>query len=289
MWTRRGVLGGLAVTIAAGTAVAVQGFGLEPYARAKVVRYRVPLRGLAPDARIRIAVLADVHAGEPGFPVSRVRETVEATNALAPDLICLLGDYCGGAGARQRLEPPVFAAAVASLRAPLGRYAVFGNHDYWDGIMPFRTAFTAAGIPILENARVKLGTGPSAFWLAGVASTIAIPLGERRYEGLDDLPGTLEHITDTAPIILLAHEPDIFPRVPPRVGLTISGHTHGGQVRLFGWSPIVPSDYGNRYAYGHVVENGRHLVVSGGLGTSIMPVRLGVPPEITLIEVTGAV
>jgi hypothetical protein len=97
-------------------------------------------------------------------------------------------------------------------------------------------------------------------------------------------------VTDNAPVILLAHEPDIFPRVPGRVALTLSGHTHGGQVRLFGYSPVVPSRYGNRYAYGHVTEarahspaRPRHLVVSGGLGCSIMPVRVGVPPEITVV------
>ena len=91
-------------------------------------------------------------------------------------------------------------------------------------------------------------------------------------------------MADDAPVILLAHEPDIFPQVPERVSLTLSGHTHGGQVRLLGYSPMVPSQYGNRYAYGNVVEEGRHLIVSGGLGTSILPVRFGVPPEIVLLD-----
>ncbi len=91
-------------------------------------------------------------------------------------------------------------------------------------------------------------------------------------------------MTDDAPALLLAHEPDVFPRVPARVALTLAGHTHGGQVRVFGFSPIVPSDFGNRYAYGHVVQDGRHLIVSGGLGNSVLPVRFGVPPEITLVR-----
>ena len=91
---------------------------------------------------------------------------------------------------------------------------------------------------------------------------------------------------DGEPVILLAHEPDIMPRVPDRVSLVMSGHTHGGQVRLFGWSPVVPSRYGNRYAYGHVREQ-CDLIVSGGLGCSIMPVRFGVPPEIVLVSITG--
>jgi predicted MPP superfamily phosphohydrolase len=95
-------------------------------------------------------------------------------------------------------------------------------------------------------------------------------------------------VTDDAPVILLAHEPDIFPRVPEQVSLTLSGHTHGGQVRLFGYSPVVPSRFGNRYAYGHIVESGRSLIVSGGLGCAILPVRFGVPPEIVLIDVGTA-
>ena len=73
--------------------------------------------------------------------------------------------------------------------------------------------------------------------------------------------------------------------MPARVALTLSGHTHGGQVRLFGYSPIVPSGYGNRFAYGHVVETGRNLIVSGGLGCSILPIRFGVPPEIVEVEI----
>jgi predicted MPP superfamily phosphohydrolase len=94
-------------------------------------------------------------------------------------------------------------------------------------------------------------------------------------------------VSDDAPVILMAHEPDIFPRVPERVALTVSGHTHGGQVRIFGYAPIVPSSFGNRYVYGHVVEDDRNLVVSAGLGCSGVPVRFGAPPEIVMIELTA--
>jgi predicted MPP superfamily phosphohydrolase len=93
-------------------------------------------------------------------------------------------------------------------------------------------------------------------------------------------------VTDDAPVILLAHEPDIAMRVPPRVSLQLSGHTHGGQVRLLGWSPVVPSRYGNLLAYGHARIN-CDVVVSGGLGCSIMPFRLGVPPEIVEVTLGG--
>ena len=143
-----------------------------------------------------------------------------------------------------------------------------------------------AGLSVLENDALRLVKDGRPFWLLGLGDQIAL-LRKPRLLGIDDLPGTLAKLTDDAPAILLAHEPDIFPKVPARVALTLSGHTHGGQVRLFGYSPVVPSRFGNRYAYGHVVENGRHLVVSGGLGTSIAPIRFGVPPEIVLVALGG--
>jgi predicted MPP superfamily phosphohydrolase len=104
--------------------------------------------------------------------------------------------------------------------------------------------------------------------------------------GTDDLPGTLAKITDDAPLILMAHEPDIAVKVPERVSLMLSGHTHGGQVRLFGYSPVVPSRYGNRFAYGHIREQ-CDVIVSGGLGCSILPLRIGVPPEIVVVTLRG--
>lgn len=116
-----------------------------------------------------------------------------------------------------------------------------------------------------------------------------MPRGRGRFDGADDLPGTLARIPDDGnPVLLLAHKPDIFPQVPARVSLTLSGHTHGGQVALpvLG-RPIVPSSCGERFAYGHIVEDDRHLIVSGGLGCSMPPVRFGVPPEIILIELGG--
>jgi predicted MPP superfamily phosphohydrolase len=193
----------------------------------------------------------------------------------------------------RRVGMAEIAPVLAQLRAPLGVYSILGNHDWWDdadaqrertGPAAAARVLRDAAIPVLENDVVRLEKDGHGVWLAGLGDQIAFVLGPRRFQGLDDLPGTLAKIGDDAPVILLAHEPDIFPTVPERVALTLSGHTHGGQVRLFGYSPMVPSDYGNRYAYGHVVEDGRHLIVSGGLGTSILPVRFGVPPEIVLLE-----
>ncbi len=268
-------------------------FAIEPRFRLVVTRYRLTPPAWPTAMRaIRLAVIADVHACDPWMPVSRVEQIVSVTNELAPDAILLLGDYVAGMRRfRTAIVPPgEWGRAFADLHAPLGVYGVAGNHDWWHDIAGVRRAFANNHIPLMENEAVRLepADGP-AFWLAGLGDQLAHPLGRARYRGEDDLPGTLARIPeDGAPIVLMAHEPDIFPNVPERVSLTLSGHTHGGQVDLpLIGRPVVPSVYGERYAYGHIVERNRHLLVSGGLGCSIVPVRFGVPPEIVLIELGG--
>ena len=136
-------------------------------------------------------------------------------------------------------------------------------------------------IPILENDAVLLGHAGQQFWLAGLGDQLAYRLGRGRFRGVDDLPGTLARVTTDDPGGFARPRAGHFPEVPPRVALTLAGHTHGGQIRMpFVWPRFVPSQYGARFAYGHIIESDRHLIVSGGLGTSIIPARFGVPPEI---------
>jgi hypothetical protein len=133
---------------------------------------------------------------------------------------------------------------------------------------------------VLENEAVRIEREGRGFWLGGVAD-----LWTRR----PDVEGTLRQVNTDDPVILFTHNPDIFPNVPARVALTVAGHTHGGQVNLpFLGRPVVPSKFGQRYAFGHVVEGGRHLFVSGGVGTSIIPVRFRVPPEIVILKLEPA-
>ena len=291
--TRRGFFKGLLGITLAGLFSAVYGFFIEPAWRFRVRRWQVT----APDwpaLPVRILAISDLHLGEPYVGLDRLSRIVARANALNADLVVLLGDYAAG---HRFISAPVriadAAPVLAGLRAKLGVYAILGNHDWWDdrtaqkrgsGPNLYATALEAAGIPVLSNRAVRVRD----FWLAGLEDQLALLRKEKGIVGLDDLPGTLAQVTDEAPVILLAHEPDIFPKVPGRVALTLSGHTHGGQLRLFGWSPVVPSRYGNRYAYGHVHEEGRSLVVSGGIGCSILPIRFGVPPEITLVELGPA-
>ena len=140
----------------------------------------------------------------------------------------------------------------------------------------------------VENQAVRLIHKGAPVWIAGLGDQLAIPLRGGGFKGVDDLGKTTAALADDAPAILMVHEPDIFPQVPARYAATFAGHTHGGQVYLpvLG-RPVVPSRFGQRYAYGHIEEAGRQMVVSGGLGCSIAPVRFRVPPEIVVVTLQG--
>jgi predicted MPP superfamily phosphohydrolase len=284
--TRRGlVLGGLGLVGLSGGGTAAYAAGIE--AQSLVVTNYRPVPPTWPAAkRLTITVIADLHAGGPNMGVEHIRRVVDTANPLKSDLIVILGDYFATHRfVTEKVPHPVWAAELARLQAPLGVWAIYGNHDWWYDIDGVRSALAKVGIPVLENDAVLLGQGSNRFWLAGIGDQIAYRLGHNQFRGVDDLPGTLARIRTDDPVILLVHEPDIFPNVPDRVALTLAGHTHGGQLRLpFIWPAFVPSAYGSRFAYGHIVEDGRHMVVSGGLGTSIVPARLGVPPEIVRIQ-----
>ena len=251
-----------------------------------VTRYRLTPPGWPKNLRLSIAVITDLHAGGPNMGRVRVAEVVDAANAQRCDLTVILGDFFATHRfITEHVPPPVWAAELARLRSPLGVYAVYGNHDWWFNIEGVRRALAKVGIPGMQNDAVRLNWQGGRFWLAGLGDQLAHWIGPRQFIGVDDLPGTLARIDTDDPIILLAHEPDIFAKVPERVSLTLAGHTHGGQIRLPFVPPYwTPSRYGARYAYGHIVENGRHMIVSGGLGCSKVPLRLGVPPEIVRVE-----
>jgi hypothetical protein len=285
---RRLVLGGittLAMPALIGSAGAAYAFGVEPF-ELRITRYRITPPGWPAKQRLSVAVVTDLHAGGPNMGLARVRQVVDAAQAERADLIVILGDYFATHHfITERVPHPVWAGELARLTAPLGVYAILGNHDWWTDIGGTRAALAHVKMPVLENDARLIGEPGARFWLLGLGDTIAYRLGRGRFRGVDDLPGTLARITTDDPAILLVHEPDIFPKVPERISLTLAGHTHGGQIRVpFIWQRYVPSGYGARFAYGHIIEGGRHMIVSGGLGTSYVPARLGVPPEIVRIE-----
>jgi predicted MPP superfamily phosphohydrolase len=300
MITRRGLLTFLFASLASLTASAAYAVGYGPLQTPRITRYRLTPRGWPNGHKLTMAVLSDIHVVDPWMGAERLQRIVAQTNALDADIILLLGDFVSGMR-KYRLDsvpPAVWGPVLGQLQAPLGVHAVLGNHDWWEDHrvqttregMPFaRDALNQAGIMVYHNEAVRLVHRGRGFWLAGLGDQIALPTGRpHRWQNLADLPGTLGQCTSEEPILMMAHEPDIFARMPDRVSLTLSGHTHGGQVNVFGWRPVVPSHFGQRYAYGHIREDNRDLIVSGGLGCSIAPIRVGVPPEILLIELGTA-
>jgi uncharacterized protein len=284
--TRRRVLTGAAGLFGLSTAATGVYAGVIEPNGLTVTRYAPAPPGWPMGRKLSITVIADLHAGGPDMRLEHVRRVVDRASELQSDIVLMLGDFIASYRfAIEHIPDPVWAAELARLKAPLGSWAILGNHDWWHDLKGVRGALAGANIPILENDAVLLGPEGRKFWVAGIGDQIAIPLGHGKFRGVDDLPLMMSRITTDDPVLLMVHEPDIFPRVPERVALTLAGHTHGGQIRLpFIWPHFVPSRYGARYAYGHVVEDDRHLIVSGGLGTSIIPARLGVPPEIVHIE-----
>jgi len=309
--SRRTFLRGLLALGAAGTSLG--GYALAEPFRLRVTSYSMTPRGWPTGLRLKLAVISDLHVVEPWMGLARVRQIVARTNALDADAILLLGDYVPSSGMRKwarRVGGAVvdhddWARELARLAAPLGVHAVLGNHDWWESddvqirhlpSTPAGEALSRCGIAVHENSALRLKKDGLPFWLCGLGDQWAYyMIGDRpptrgSYIGTDDVEGMLARVTDAAPVIMMAHEPDIFAQMGPaseRVALMLSGHTHGGQVRVLGYAPTVPSAYGQRYVYGHIVEEDRHLVVSSGLGCSGLPIRFGVPPEVVVIELGG--
>ena len=231
---------------------------------------------------LRIAVLSDIHVDNWFITDKKLRTIVQRTNQLNPDLIVILGDYMSSDGwVRRRVEPEVFCPVLKDLHAPLGVYSVLGNHDWWYGGIKVRRGLEQNGIKVLENESVGLNARGTSLWLVGLADLWTRP---------QRISETVAKVPEGQPLIGLAHNPDIFPNVPPRVELLLAGHTHGGQVRFPLLGPVVESsDYGDRWVRGHVFEDNHHLFVTTGIGTSIVPVRFGVPPEIVLLTVKSGV
>jgi len=272
-WARRI---GAAVLVAA-LACGVWAFALEP-ASLSTRHHRLVIPDWSREfAGLRVAVLADLHVGSPFNGIGKLGKIVDATNGLRPDLVLIAGDLViHGVPGGTFVAPEDTAAVLARLSAPLGVWATLGNHDWWFDARRTIVALERHRIGVLEDRAVRIRRGNAHFWLVGISDF---------WGGRHDARAAMTAVVDDAPVLMFTHNPDVFPGISERFSLLIAGHTHGGQVRvpLLG-RPIIPSRYGQRFAYGHVVEGGRHLFVSPGLGTSILPVRFGVPPEVTVLE-----
>jgi hypothetical protein len=200
---------------------------------------------------------------------------VDRVNELEPDLVLIAGDLVIDNVLAGRFVPPEEIVEILADLEPRGAvFAVLGNHDRWLSADRVTAALEGIGITVVENRAARVSLDGHGVLVAGVSDY---------WTGHPDLDLALVEAAQE-PVLLVTHNPDIFPEVPSRVSLTLAGHTHGGQVVLPFLGPVItPSRYGPRYASGHIVEEGRHLFVTTGVGTSRLGVRFRVPPEIALL------
>jgi len=226
-----------------------------------------------------IALLSDFHY-DPYFSVHPLKTAIAMVNDLHPDLIALAGDfvsmpwsYQNDDAAAESAEP--CARLLRQMRAPHGLWAVMGNHDYFTNPRRVTSALQSEGIKVLANQSVAIERDGARFWLSGVNDVLS---------GTAQLDQTLLNIPVGEATILLAHEPDyadFVARSP--VDLQLSGHSHGGQVRLPFVRPLYLPDLARKYPMGMYRIGPLTLYTNSGLGTVGLPIRLNCPPEITLL------
>lgn len=245
---------------------------LEAY-RFRVDTIDAPLPGLR--TPLHAAWLCDMHFG-PFIRAGSIAKWVDSALDLAPDVILLGGDMVD---VRSHDDLAPLLEHLARLEAPLGVFAIWGNHDvrrFRSARPVFEAMLAQAGITVLRNSSTRLRDDLHLMGLDDLRT------------GRPDLAATLDDMPDGVGTVLLSHNPDVLPEVPTSVGLTLCGHTHGGQVRLPGIGPLVTSShYGSRFAHGWVDGPARGYV-SRGLGVSQLPIRLNCPPELTSLRLTPA-
>jgi predicted MPP superfamily phosphohydrolase len=224
---------------------------------------------------VRAVLISDIHVAGPDMPPSRLERIVGQINALQPDLVLIAGDFVGDKDVGTRTySAEQIAAPLGQLRPRLGTFAVLGNHDHWRAASAIRTALERDRVRVLDNEAARAGP-------------LAIGGLDDDFIGQDDMPTTLAAMRRLPGIrVLLSHSPDPFATLADDVALMLAGHTHCGQIRL----PIIgaisyESRYGDRYGCGRIDERGRTLIVGAGLGTSILPLRLGAVPDLWVVTI----
>lgn len=255
----------------------LEGFVVEPR-MIDVVETTVRVKGLPDEFNgFRICQVTDIHHSL-FVSLEYIKGVIEEANKLAPDLVVLTGDYVDADW--QYLAPVI--ETLTSLKARHGIMAILGNHEYYMRKDYAEDVIRSHNIPLLKNSHAYIESGRSALCFAGVSDLI---------KDAPDAKAALKGVPPEIPRILLSHHPDYAEYLPKdeRIDLVISGHTHGGQVRLpFGHAPVVPSKFGQKYSGGLVqLKSGTQVYVSRGIGVSMIPVRFNCPPELTLIKLAA--
>ncbi|MBA1336304.1 MAG: hypothetical protein HPY66_2739 [Firmicutes bacterium] len=220
----------------------------------------------------RIVFISDIHHG-PFFSRERLRGLVTTINSINPDIVLLGGDYVHRDA---KYIEPCFQE-LSSLKAGLGKFGVLGNHDHWEGKDLTLQSMRKAGITAIDN---------KAQWLYKDGARIRIGGVGDLWGDVQDILPTVEGAEESDFIILVSHSPDYVERITTRkIDLVLSGHTHGGQVTLFGlWAPLIPSQYGQKYRSGMIETDYTRVIVSNGVGTITPPVRFFARPQVNIIN-----
>ena len=247
---------------------------------------------------LKIVAIGDIHGGSNGVDEAKLRLIVEGANAQQPDIIVLLGDYVSQSnlrdanGKRGPLMPvETVVSNLAGMKSKYGVFVVLGNHDLWYGNARITNEFTKIGYTVLDGAVAMIGQNGARLRIIGLKDHLTVTSWKRFS---DDAKTLLADTEGQGDVLVLEHSPDVLPMITGDLAISkdtkllLAAHTHGGQVWLpvFG-RPIVPSMFGQRYAAGQVIENNLDAFVTTGIGTSILPFRFLVPPEIAVITVSG--
>lgn len=268
------------------------GYFLEP--RVLLIRHEeIAIKSWDPAFEdYRIVMIGDVHGGSNGASADHLKRVVERANAENADAIVLLGDFVSQSrSGGLKMPANEIADNLAGLKARDGVFAVLGNHDFWFSDDVVRRELSRVGFRVLQNEVVEISRGDKRLRILGLKDQFHV--GD--WKNFSDEVRRVVSPTDGENMIALAHSPDMLPIVSGDLSvsndlkLILAAHTHGGQVWLpiFG-RPVVPSMYGQRYAYGHVVDRGVDMWVTSGVGTSVLPVRFMVPPEIVVMTIRSA-
>ncbi len=247
--------------------ISVWAFLIEPEI-ITVKHYRLNNEKLA---GIRVVFVSDLHLKK--SHQSKLKKIVYKINKQKPDIVLFGGDFVNH-DSDDSLDIEKMAFDLSSIESRYGVYSILGNHDRWFGAEKLKKVLERNNIKVLVNSMLYTDIGTNRIYIAGIDDLMM---------GSPDINKTLKNVH--SPVILMSHSPDIFPDVPKFVDLTLAGHTHGGQVVIPFRGPFwVPSDYGSRYASGFVVEDSKKMIVTKGIGTSIIPVRFNCLPEIVVID-----
>lgn len=267
---------GLAALVAVLAGLLVLALGYSNARADPIVREAyVPVAGWPEgEAPLRVLALSDVHVAGPDMPPSRVERIAKQLNALSPDLILLAGDLISEKRTATRLySEEEVAAPFAIFEARLGMVVAPGNHDHWVDLDAMVAALEGHGIAVLRNAAMRRGP-------------LLIGAVDDDFTGHDDVPATFAALDalGAGPSVVVSHTPDILPELPRPVSAVFAGHTHCGQISLPVIGPVsTMSRYGDRFACGKIRDSGQVLFVGAGLGTSLLPLRYGAPPDVWLV------